>query len=113
MFPATPPLSTYNVVVLAGPLVQVRAQRDGYDLGLFARASLRSVLERDAPELFELTERGLAFFGERFGMPFPQLTYDQAFMPEFAGAMENFGCVTWRICGSATSSQCAGGTTCG
>jgi len=94
-FPATPPLSTYNMVVLAGPLVQVRAQRDGYDLGLFARASLRSVLERDAPELFELTQRGLAFFGERFGMPFPQLTYDQAFMPEFAGAMENFGCVTW------------------
>ena len=94
-FAATPPLSTYNVVVLAGPLVQVRAERDGYDLGLFARASLRSVLERDAPELFELTARGLAFFGERFGMPFPQLTYDQAFMPEFGGAMENYGCVTW------------------
>ena len=37
-FAATPPLSTYNVVVLAGPLVQVRAERDGYDLGLFARA---------------------------------------------------------------------------
>jgi aminopeptidase N len=94
-FAPTPPLSTYNVVVLAGPLVQVRAERDGYDLGLFARASLRSVLERDAPELFELTARGLAFFGERFGMPFPQLTYDQAFMPEFGGAMENYGCVTW------------------
>ena len=94
-FPATPPLSTYNVVVLAGPLAQVRVQRDGYDLGLLTRASLRSVLERDAPELFELTARGLAFFGEQFGMPFPQLTYDQAFRPEFAGAMENYGCVTW------------------
>ena len=56
-FPATPPLSTYNVVILAGPLVQVRTQRDGYDLGLFARASLLSILELDAPELFELTER--------------------------------------------------------
>jgi aminopeptidase N len=94
-FAATPPLSTYNVVVLAGPLVQVRGERAGYDLGLFARASLRSVLDRDAPELFELTAQGLAFFGERFGMPFPQLTYDQAFMPEFGGAMENYGCVTW------------------
>jgi aminopeptidase N len=28
-------------------------------------------------------------------MPFPQTSYDQVFMPEFGGAMENFGCVTW------------------
>ena len=94
-FPPTPPLSTYNVVVLAGPFVQVRDERDGYDLGLYARASLRSILDRDAPEIFELTARGLAFFGERFGMRFPQFRYDQAFVPEFGGAMENYGCVTW------------------
>lgn len=28
-------------------------------------------------------------------MPFPQSRYDQVFVPEFGGAMENFGCVTW------------------
>ena len=28
-------------------------------------------------------------------MPFPQRKYDQVFMPEFGGAMENYGCVTW------------------
>jgi len=28
-------------------------------------------------------------------MPFPQRRYDQAFMPEMSGAMENYGCVTW------------------
>ena len=94
-FPATPPLSAYNVVVLGGPFVEMRAERDGYDLGLYARASLRSVLERDAQELFGLTAQGLAFFGERFDMPFPERRYDQAFVPEFGGAMENYGCVTW------------------
>jgi aminopeptidase N len=94
-FAPTPRLSTYNVVVNGGPLVEIRAERGGYDLGLFARASLRPLLERDADELFDLTARGLAFFGEQFAMPFPQRRYDQAFLPEFGGAMENYGSVTW------------------
>ena len=42
----------------------------------------RTFLERDAEELFDLTDRGLAFFGERFGQPFPQERYDQVFVPE-------------------------------
>src|SRR4030095_6172859 len=28
-------------------------------------------------------------------MPFPQRKYDQVFMLEYGGAMENYGCVTW------------------
>ena len=28
-------------------------------------------------------------------MPFPQQRYDQVFVPEMGGAMENYGCVTW------------------
>ena len=64
-------------------------------LGLYCRQSLRTFLERDAEELFRLTEQGLAFFGERFELPFPQERYDQVFVPDFGGAMENWGCVTW------------------
>ncbi|RYC13788.1 aminopeptidase N [Nocardioides zhouii] len=94
-FEPTPPLSTYNPVVVAGPFVEVRREADGYDLGLYARQTLASALERDAEQLFTLTAQGLAFFGERFGMPFPQRSYDQVFLPEFGGAMENYGCVTW------------------
>ncbi len=45
--------------------------------------------------MFTVTEQGLRFFGEQFAMPFPQARYDQVFVPEFGGAMENFGCVTW------------------
>jgi aminopeptidase N len=95
VFPATPPLSTYNAVVNGGPLHEIRRTAGGHDLGIFARRSLASILERDADEIFTVTAQGLGFFGDVFGMPFPQHKYDQVFMPEFGGAMENYGCVTW------------------
>ena len=91
----TPPLSTYVPVVNAGRFVELRSTRGGYDLGLFARRSLAPMLERDAEELFDLTAKGLAFYGEQFALPFPQRRYDQVFVPEMGGAMENYGCVTW------------------
>jgi aminopeptidase N len=94
-FEPTPPLSTYNPVVVAGPFVEIRKEAGGYDLGLYARQTLAPVLERDSEQLFTLTAQGLEFFGDRFGMPFPQRSYDQVFLPEFGGAMENYGCVTW------------------
>ena len=91
----SPRLSTYLPVVNAGPFVELRSTRGGYDLGLYARRSLAPMLERDAEELFDLTAKGLAFYGEQFAMPFPQPRYDQVFVPEFGGAMENYGCITW------------------
>ncbi len=94
-FADTPPLSTYVPVINAGPFHELRTERDGYSLGLFARQSLAAYLERDADEVFDVTAAGLAWFGERFAMPFPQRTYDQVFVPDMGGAMENYGCVTW------------------
>ncbi|HEY6510273.1 MAG TPA: hypothetical protein VIY56_19755, partial [Vicinamibacterales bacterium] len=94
-FPDTPRLSVYNLVINAGPLHEIRREAGGFDLGIYCRRSLAAVLERDADEIFTVTEQGLAFFGNVFQMPFPQRKYDQVFMPEMGGAMENFGCVTW------------------
>ena len=94
-FAATPPLSAYNVVINAGPYYEIRREGAGHDLGLFARRSLAAMLDRDADEIFTLTTQGLEFFTATFGMPIPQRKYDQVFAPEFAGAMENYGCVTW------------------
>ena len=94
-FPDTPPLSTYVPVITAGPFHEIRSERDGYDLGLLCRRSLAQFLDRDAEELFEVTAQGLVFFGDRFGLPFPQRKYDQVFLPDMGGAMENYGCVTW------------------
>ena len=94
-FGDTPALSTYVVVVNAGPFHEIRQQHDGYDLGFFCRQSLRRHLERDLDELVTLTRQGLAFFGEKFGIAFPQQRYDQVFVPNLGGAMENWGCVTY------------------
>jgi aminopeptidase N len=94
-YPDTPRLSTYVVVVNAGPFHEVRRQHDGYDLGFYCRQSLVPILERDLDEMVTLTRQGLAFFGERFGYPFPQERYDQVFVPNLGGAMENWGCVTY------------------
>jgi aminopeptidase N len=94
-FVDTPRLATYNTVVNAGPWYELRRDVDGYDLGLYARQSLASALERDADDIVTVTAQGLAFFGEVFRMPFPQRIYNQVWAPEFGGAMENFGCVTW------------------
>ncbi len=94
-FGDTPRLSTYVTVVNGGPFHELRSSRGGYDLGLYCRQSLRQFLERDAEELFDLTDRGLAFFGERFDRPFAQERYDQVFVPNMGGAMENWGSVTW------------------
>lgn len=94
-FPDTPRLSTYVVVVNAGPFHEIRQQHDGFDLGFYCRQSLVPHLERDLDELVTLTRQGLAFFGDKFGLPFPQARYDQVFVPNLGGAMENWGCVTY------------------
>jgi aminopeptidase N len=94
-FGDTPKLSTYVTVVNGGPFHELHSRRAGYELGLYCRKSLEQFLERDAEELFDLTDRGLAFFGERFGQPFAQERYDQVFVPNMGGAMENWGSVTW------------------
>jgi aminopeptidase N len=94
-FEDTPRLSTYVTVVNAGPFYELRERRGDHDLGMYCRQSLKQLLDRDAPELFEITEKGLAWFGEHFGVPFPQERYDHVFVPDFGGAMENWGCVTF------------------
>jgi aminopeptidase N len=94
-FPDTPRLSTYVPVVNGGPFYELRQQVGGYDLGIYARQSLAANLDRDAADIFALTAAGLAFFGEQFAQPFPEPKYDQVFVPDMGGAMENWGCVTW------------------
>nr|ABI21607.1 Smu12B [uncultured organism] len=140
-FPATQPLSTYFVTLVAGPYHLIRDEHDGIPLGLSARQSIAHALEADADELFTMTKQCFDEFHRLFGIRYPFGDYHQAFVPEFnAGAMENPGCVTfrdplvftskvhprgadpaghqpsrtrWRTSGSATSPPRSGGTTSG
>jgi aminopeptidase N len=96
-FPATPRISTYLTAVVAG---EYHVLSDSHTtppgqvipLGLACRQSMLPFL--DAAEVFGLTRQGLDYFIGLFGMDYPFAKYDQVFVPDNAGAMENVGCVT-------------------
>ena len=93
----TKPLATYFVTVCAGPYASVRDEHDGIPLGIHARASLKEHLEREAPQMLEVTKASFDYYHSLFGIRYPFGEYHQVFVPEFnAGAMENPGCVTFR-----------------
>jgi len=96
-FPATPRISTYLTAVVAGEyhvLTDSHTTPAGQviPLGLACRQSMLPYL--DAAEVFGLTRQGLDYFTGLFGMDYPFAKYDQVFVPDNAGAMENVGCVT-------------------
>ncbi|MFE0460024.1 aminopeptidase N [Kitasatospora sp. NPDC058965] len=96
-FAPTPPISSYLVALVAGPLHSVHAEHDGIPLGLHCRRSLAAHLDADAAEMFEVTRQGFDHYHRIFRTRFPFDSYDQCFVPEFnAGAMENPGCVTFK-----------------
>ncbi|RKE63390.1 aminopeptidase N [Microbacterium sp. AG238] len=111
-FAETLPISSYITAVAAGPYHRVDGVWDGpegpVDLGVLCRASLAPFL--DAEEIIDITRRGLAYFGEAFGLGYPWGKYDQIFVPEYnLGAMENPGLVTFTEAyvfrGAATAAQ--------
>ena len=93
----TEPLATYFVTLVAGPYAAVTGEHDGIPLTLLARQSLRAELEREAPDILEVTGACLDAYHDLFGVRYAFGGYAQAFVPDFnAGAMENPGCVTFR-----------------
>jgi len=94
-FAATPPLSTYLMVVIAGRYHSVRGSHGPIELGVHCRRSLAPYLEAD--EILDHTREAFDFYDGIFGVPYPfGPKYDQVFVPEFnAGAMENPACVTF------------------
>jgi aminopeptidase N len=94
-FTVVPAIPAYLVAVCAGPFASARTTHRGITLGVHARASLAADLAASAPELFAVTSHGLDRFTEAFGIGYPLDSYDQVFLPDQPGAMENMGCVTW------------------
>jgi aminopeptidase N len=93
-FARSPVFSTYVFALLAGPYASWAADAEGIPIRLFARQSLAPYVDHE--EWLEVTRQGLAFFGARFGYPYPYLKYDQIIVPDFnAGAMENVAAVTF------------------
>jgi aminopeptidase N len=96
-FEPTPRISSYITALIAGPYDVVRdevqTRKGPVSMGLFCRRSLTPHL--DAPNVFDCTKRGFAFFESEFDVDYPFAKYDQIFTPEYnMGAMENAGAVT-------------------
>jgi len=93
-FGRSPRMSSYVAALCAGPFHAVRDRHDGIELGVYCRASVAEHI--DAAEIFDVTKKGFDLFHASFGMRYPLPKYDQIFLPEYnAGAMENFGCITF------------------
>ena len=96
-FPATPRISTYLTAICVGEYHLVTDSHTTpsgqvVPLGVFCRRSLAEFL--DADEIFAITKAGLDYFTGLFGMGYPFAKYDQVFVTDSPGAMENPGCVT-------------------
>lgn len=92
-FNATKPISTYLFFLGAGPFVEWQDKYQDLPLYLYARKSLAKYVDHE--EIMKTTKKGLKFFNDFFGYPYPFSKYGHVFIPEFAwGGMENPGAVT-------------------
>ncbi|HVJ07108.1 MAG TPA: M1 family metallopeptidase [Acidisarcina sp.] len=92
-FATTPKMSTYLVAFLVGDFQCVSGQSDG--------VPIRACATPDKVELgkFAVTsaEYILHYYNEYFGIKYPMPKLDMIALPDFeAGAMENFGAITYR-----------------
>jgi aminopeptidase N len=96
-FPATARISSYLTALAAGDYHLVTDSHTTpsgqlIPLGVACRKSLAAFLDHD--EIFAITKAGLDYFTGLFGMDYPFAKYDQVFVTDSPGAMENPGCVT-------------------
>ena len=95
-FPATPRISTYLTALAAGEYHVVRDAHttpSGQVIPLAVACRQSMVPFLDTADILLVTRQGLDYFTGLFGGDYPFDKYDQVFVPDNAGAMENVGCV--------------------
>ncbi len=92
-FARTPKMSTYLVAFLVGDFQCTKGSADGVPIRACATPD-KVGLTRSA---LEAAEYILPFYDRYFGIKYPMPKLDMIALPDFeAGAMENFGCITYR-----------------
>ena len=92
-FGTTPKMSTYLVAWLVGDFVCSKGKVDGVPIRACATPD-KAGLTKFALETAKWT---LHYYDEYFGIKYPMGKLDMVAIPDFeAGAMENFGCITYR-----------------
>jgi len=95
-FPPTPRISTYLTALAAGEYYVLRESHTTpsgqvIPLALACRQSMVTHLESD--DILLITRQGLDYFTGLFAGEYPFDKFDQVFVPDNGGAMENVGCV--------------------
>lgn len=93
-FATTPKMSPYLVAFLVGDFERVTATtKEGVEVGVYTTPGKA----HQAQFALESAIKILSFYNDYFGIPYPLPKLDMAAIPDFAaGAMENWGLVTYR-----------------
>jgi aminopeptidase N len=92
-FLTTPKMSTYLVAFLVGDFQCTAGQQDGVAIRVCATPDKVSL----TPYGVDVAKYVLHYFNTYFGIPYPLKKLDLIALPDFeAGAMENFGAITYR-----------------
>ena len=96
-FAETPVMSTYLLAFLVGDLISIESQYQG--TGVTTRVAVWTTPGKEEQGRFALdtSVKLLTFFNDYFGIPYPLEKLDHIALPDFAaGAMENWGAITYR-----------------
>ena len=92
-FSTTPKMSTYLVAFLVGDFQCTYGEQDGVKLGVCSTPDKVSL----APFALDVAKFTIHYYDDYFGIHFPLKKLDFIGIPDFeAGAMENFGAITFR-----------------
>ena len=94
MFARTPVMSTYLMAFVIGDLTYIEQEAvNNTRVGVWTTRGK----EEQGRFALETSARMLSFFNDYFGIPYPLEKLDHIAIPDFAaGAMENWGCITYR-----------------
>ncbi|CAG8520004.1 9044_t:CDS:10 [Paraglomus brasilianum] len=98
-FAKTPIMSTYLVAFVVGDLAYVEAETSGEHNGnpVLIRVYTNKGLEKQGEFALSVAVQALEYFAQLFAIPYPLPKLDMVAIPDFeAGAMENWGLVTYR-----------------
>ena len=94
VFDKTPVMSTYLLAYVIGDLTHIEKEAaDGTVVGVWMTRGK----EEQGQFALDTSVKLLSFFNDYFGIPYPLSKMDHLAIPDFAaGAMENWGCITYR-----------------
>jgi aminopeptidase 2 len=98
-YATTPRMSTYLLAMVVGPFEYIEANTTGQYNGRPIRTRVYTLpgLTHQGQHALNVATQALEYYAQVFGVPYPLPKLDMVAIPDFdAGAMENWGLVTYR-----------------